>query len=317
LLYQGTYLNKQKMITVQHLGYEYMDKTALKNVSFTIDKGSITALVGPNGAGKTTLMRCIAALQKPMVGEIYIDGVNILEDPHFAHRNIGYLSDFFGLYDDLSVRNSLTYIACSRIPDLDAALEKVEWAIGLTGVESFVEKEISKLSRGMRQRVGIAQAIIHNPKVLLLDEPASGLDPEARYALSNLLLTLNSTGITILVSSHILAELEDYSTEMLVLNNGSIAEKRALKRQEAGMVLFRVVLEHLPPFLVDALKTLDGINSVQKENNTLLISFHEESISRKKLMLWFIEQDFQPLEFGEHKINMQDEYLKTIREQAK
>jgi|694.fasta_scaffold55925_2 ABC-2 type transport system ATP-binding protein len=305
------------MITVQHLGYEYMDKTALKNVSFTIDKGSITALVGPNGAGKTTLMRCIAALQKPMVGEIYIDGVNILEDPHFAHRNIGYLSDFFGLYDDLSVRNSLTYIACSRIPDLDAALEKVEWAIGLTGVESFVEKEISKLSRGMRQRVGIAQAIIHNPKVLLLDEPASGLDPEARYALSNLLLTLNSTGITILVSSHILAELEDYSTEMLVLNNGSIAEKRALKRQEAGMVLFRVVLEHLPPFLVDALKTLDGINSVQKENNTLLISFHEESISRKKLMLWFIEQDFQPLEFGEHKINMQDEYLKTIREQAK
>jgi ABC-2 type transport system ATP-binding protein len=294
-----------------------MDKTALKNVSFTIDKGSITALVGPNGAGKTTLMRCIAALQKPMVGEIYIDGVNILEDPHFAHRNIGYLSDFFGLYDDLSVRNSLTYIACSRIPDLDAALEKVEWAIGLTGVESFVEKEISKLSRGMRQRVGIAQAIIHNPKVLLLDEPASGLDPEARYALSNLLLTLNSTGITILVSSHILAELEDYSTEMLVLNNGSIAEKRALKRQEAGMVLFRVVLEHLPPFLVDALKTLDGINSVQKENNTLLISFHEESISRKKLMLWFIEQDFQPLEFGEHKINMQDEYLKTIREQAK
>jgi ABC-2 type transport system ATP-binding protein len=305
------------MITVQHLGYEYMDKTALKNVSFTIDKGSITALVGPNGAGKTTLMRCIAALQKPMVGEIYIDGVNILEDPHFAHRNIGYLSDFFGLYDDLSVRNSLTYIACSRIPDLDAALEKVEWAIGLTGVESFVEKEISKLSRGMRQRVGIAQAIIHNPKVLLLDEPASGLDPEARYALSNLLLTLNSTGITILVSSHILAELEDYSTEMLVLNNGSIAEKRALKRQEAGMVLFRVVLEHLPPFLVDALKTLDGIHSVQKENNTLLISFHEESISRKKLMLWFIEQDFQPLEFGEHKINMQDEYLKTIREQAK
>lgn len=305
------------MITVQHLGYEYMDKTALKNVSFTIDKGSITALVGPNGAGKTTLMRCIAALQKPMVGEIYIDGVNILEDPHFAHRNIGYLSDFFGLYDDLSVRNSLTYIACSRIPDLDAALEKVEWAIGLTGVESFVEKEISKLSRGMRQRVGIAQAIIHNPKVLLLDEPASGLDPEARYALSNLLLTLNSTGITILVSSHILAELEDYSTEMLVLNNGSIAEKRALKRQEAGMVLFRVVLEHLPPFLVDALKTLDGINSVQKENNTLLFSFHEESISRKKLMLWFIEQDFQPIEFGEHKINMQDEYLKTIREQAK
>jgi ABC-2 type transport system ATP-binding protein len=281
LLYQETYPNKQKMITVQHLGYEYMDKTALKNVSFTIDKGSITALVGPNGAGKTTLMRCIAALQKPMRGEIHIDGVNILEDPHFAHRNIGYLSDFFGLYDDLSVRNSLTYIACSRIPDIDAALEKVEWAIGLTGVESFVEKEISKLSRGMRQRVGIAQAIIHNPKVLLLDEPASGLDPEARYALSNLLLTLNSTGITILVSSHILAELEDYSTEMLVLNNGSIAEKRALKRQEAGMVLFKVVLEHLPPFLVDALKTLDGINSVQKENNTLLISFHEESISRK------------------------------------
>ena len=305
------------MIELRNLTKRYGTFCAVNNLNLTVEAGEIFGFLGVNGAGKTTLMRCIAALQKPMVGEIYIDGVNILEDPHFAHRNIGYLSDFFGLYDDLSVRNSLTYIACSRIPDLDAALEKVEWAIGLTGVESFVEKEISKLSRGMRQRVGIAQAIIHNPKVLLLDEPASGLDPEARYALSNLLLTLNSTGITILVSSHILAELEDYSTEMLVLNNGSIAEKRALKRQEAGMVLFRVVLEHLPPFLVDALKTLDGIHSVQKENNTLLISFHEESISRKKLMLWFIEQDFQPLEFGEHKINMQDEYLKTIREQAK
>jgi ABC-2 type transport system ATP-binding protein len=305
------------MITVNNLGYEYIDKTALKNVSFTIDKGSITALVGPNGAGKTTLMRCIAALQKPMVGSISIDGVDILEDPHFAHRNIGYLSDFFGLYDDLSVRNSLTYMACSRNNDIDAALERVEWAIGLTGVESFVEKEISKLSRGMRQRVGIAQAIIHNPNVLLLDEPASGLDPEARYALSNLLTTLNATGITILVSSHILAELEDYSTEMLVLHNGSIAEKRSLKQKEAGSIIFKVVLEVLPPYLIEELKAIQGIQKIEKENNTLLVFFNEEVISRKKLMQIFNEKDAQPIEFGEHKINMQDEYLRTISQQSK
>ena len=305
------------MITVSNLSYEYIDKTALKNVSFTIEKGSITALVGPNGAGKTTLMRCVAALQKPMEGNITIDGVDIINNPHYAHQNSGYLSDFFGLYDDLSVRNSLTYMAFSRIDNPKEALQKVDWAIQMTGIESFADKEISKLSRGMRQRVGIAQAIIHSPKVLLLDEPASGLDPEARHALSKLLLSLNTLGITMLVSSHILAELEDYSTEMLVLHNGVVAEKRSLKHKESGVVIFKVVFDEINTDLISNLKLQKGVQLVEEDGFTQLIYFNELELTRKQLMQYFIQNGVQPVEFAEHKINMQDEYIRTINLQNK
>lgn len=212
------------MIKAENLVYEYPDKRVLHSISFNIEKGEICALVGPNGAGKTTMLRNLAALELPFSGDVEIDGTITHEDPRLIHRKVGYLSDFFGLYEDLTVTQCLKYIAWCHKIDAAEVQSTVDWAIGKLGLTKHKDKKAGELSRGLRQRLAIAQSILHKPRVLLLDEPASGLDPEARTQLSGFLKSLQKSGMTILVSSHILAELEDYCTSMLVIDNGKILD---------------------------------------------------------------------------------------------
>ncbi len=221
------------MIGVEGLNFEYEGKRVLHDVSFTIAPGSITALVGPNGAGKTTLLRCMTRLETPLSGRIVIDGINVEDDPRAAHRVTGYLSDLFGLYDNLSVRRCLTYMAWAHGVRGEDVARRVEDVAERVGITKYMEAQAGTLSRGYRQRVGVGLALIHGPRVLLLDEPASGLDPEARVELSHLVLSLRAQGMTIVVSSHILAELEDYCTEMLVIREGRICEHISLQAHEA------------------------------------------------------------------------------------
>jgi ABC-2 type transport system ATP-binding protein len=213
-------------VEVSGLTYEYPGIRALDNVSFSLKPGAITALVGPNGAGKTTLMRCLSALDSPLSGTITINGEDVSENPRAIRRQTGYLSDFFGLYDELSIYRCLLFIAWSRALTGSEAEEAVERVIKLCGLEKYRNHPAGGLSRGWRQRLGIAQAVIHRPSLLILDEPASGLDPEARQGLSELMRYLRDEGTTILVSSHILSELEDYCTEMVILRQGRVVEVR-------------------------------------------------------------------------------------------
>ena len=301
------------MIQVNHLTHEFADKVALDDVSFTVAEGSITALVGPNGAGKTTLMRCICALQTPMQGSILVNGIDVIENPREAHSNIGYLSDNFGLYDSMSVEDSLLYVACSRISDVAVAEKAVQNVISLCGINSFYESEVSKLSRGMRQRVGIAQAIIHQPKLLILDEPASGLDPEARYELSQLMRNLKQTGMTILVSSHILAELEDYSTDMLIMNGGKIVDNKSIKDQTSVQYTsIHAKADGITEFVIHQLQLMNGVKSVALDGTNLEVTMNEEIFSRKALMEFLLQNQIIPIDFKEVKQSMQDEYLKTL-----
>jgi len=211
------------MIEVSDVIYDYATARALFGVSFKVDAGAVLALVGPNGAGKTTLMRCMAALDAPTQGQIRIAGIDTQDDPRGVHAAIGYLPDFFGLYDELSVHRSLTYAARSRgVPQADAEGAVLE-AARRVQLDDRLNARAGELSRGLRQRLAIAQTIVHRPRVLLLDEPAAGLDPEARRSLSDLILSLAGEGMTIVVSSHILSELEDYSTQMLMIRDGQVA----------------------------------------------------------------------------------------------
>ena len=198
------------MIEVRDLVYEYPTARALKGVSFAVAPQTITALVGPNGAGKTTLLRCLAALFMPYSGSVAIDGLDTRAAPREIHTRLGYLPDFYGLYDELSVRRVLTYAALSHgIKPADTAVAVMK-AVERVGLETRLETKAGELSRGLRQRLAIGQTIVHEPRVLLLDEPAAGLDPQARRDLSALLKSLKNAGLTLVVSSHILSELEDY-----------------------------------------------------------------------------------------------------------
>lgn len=163
--------------------FEYPGVRALDDVSFELPAGSVTALVGPNGAGKTTLLRCLAGLERPMLGRIHVEGIDALEEPRAVHRRVGFLSDFFGLYDALSVAQCFSHAAAAQgvsQQELSGAVERTADRLGLT---ELLGRRTAELSRGQRQRVAIGQALIHAPGVLMLDEPASGLDPEARHSL--------------------------------------------------------------------------------------------------------------------------------------
>jgi ABC-2 type transport system ATP-binding protein len=211
------------MIAVRGVAYDYPTARVLHAISFEVAEGAVLALVGPNGAGKTTLMRCMAALDAPAEGTITIAGADTRADPRAVHAALGYLPDFFGLYDELTVRQSLVYAARSRDVPAAAAEQAALEAAGRVQLSDRLDARAGQLSRGLRQRLAIAQTIVHRPRVLLLDEPAAGLDPEARRALSDLITRLAGEGMTIVVSSHILAELEDYSTQMLMVRDGRIA----------------------------------------------------------------------------------------------
>jgi ABC-2 type transport system ATP-binding protein len=210
------------MIDAEHVVYDYPSGRALRGVSFVVRAGAVLALVGPNGAGKSTLMRCIAALDVPTQGAITVQGIATQDDPRAIHASLGYLPDIYGLYDRLSVRQCLIYAARSRGVGAMDAPTAAEAAAARVGLSDRMESLAGHLSRGLRQRLGIAQTLVHRPRVLLLDEPASGLDPEARASLSELIRSLAGDGMTLIVSSHILSELEDYCSEMLMLRNGEV-----------------------------------------------------------------------------------------------
>ncbi|MHB8286222.1 MAG: ABC transporter ATP-binding protein [Caulobacteraceae bacterium] len=210
------------MIDAENLVFDYPSGRALHGVGFVVRAGAVLALVGPNGAGKSTLMRCIAALDVPTEGTVNVLGYDTQKNPREIHAALGYLSDMFGLYDALSVHQALTYAARSRGVPMAETEAAVLAAAARVGLSERLESLAGELSRGLRQRLAIGQTIVHRPRVLLLDEPASGLDPDARKSLSDLILSLATDGMTIVVSSHILSELDDYCTEMLMLDEGRV-----------------------------------------------------------------------------------------------
>lgn len=242
-------MDNQKIISVSELSFSYGHNNALKNVSFSTDRSELTALVGPNGAGKSTLMKCLAGLIFGNSGTVKIDGTDINSNTREAHTKIGYLSDDFGLYNDLKIIEILEYFADCHLISENERLSRIEEVSKLLRISHKLGDKASSLSRGWRQRVGMAIAIIHNPKILILDEPASGLDPESRSELSEILTKLHLAGTHILVSSHILSELEDYCNSMLVLRDGEIKEHISLnqssldKEVSAVMSFARELLE--------------------------------------------------------------------------
>ena len=248
----------QPIVSVEHINFYYPAKQALRDVSFTLEDGSITALVGPNGAGKSTLLRSLAGLDSPFSGKITVAGVDVAADPRLAHTKIGYLSDDFGLYSDLSVQDVLIFIAgCHNLAPSETR-DRIAWVVATLRLNDVMTQKCGTLSRGWRQRVGIAMSILHKPAMLMLDEPASGLDPEARSELSTILKSLQADGMNILVSSHILAELEEYCTAMLVLRDGAIQQHVSLKahQQQQGVTLTLTLTTPLAAEHEAILKTL-------------------------------------------------------------
>jgi ABC-2 type transport system ATP-binding protein len=216
------------IIRCESVRKEYGRFVAVQPLDLTIQAGEIYGLIGPNGAGKTTLIRMACGLLAPTSGRVYIGGIDIQRDAEQAQQFIGYLSDVYALYEDLTVWEYLDYFAHAYRMPAGEIPGRIKDVITLVGLE-VKEQEFTKgLSRGMRQRLGLARAILHRPKLLLLDEPASGLDPKARMQLRDLLLMLRAQGTTIVISSHILAELEGFCTTIGIMELGRLVRSDTL-----------------------------------------------------------------------------------------
>ena len=210
------------MLKIDNLTKNYGSFPALKGLNLEIPDGALHGFVGPNGAGKTTTMRILATLMKPTSGTAYVDGTDVVKDGQKARKLVGYMPDFFGVYDSLKCWEYLDFYArCYRI----GAEERKTMTRRLLELVQLEEKEdeyVDALSRGMKQRLCLARSLIHDPKLLILDEPASGMDPRARAEMKGILRTLREVGKTVLISSHILPELAEMCDSLTILDHGEL-----------------------------------------------------------------------------------------------
>jgi ABC-2 type transport system ATP-binding protein len=295
------------MIEIKNLSFRFGNHKALSDLTVTIPEGSITALVGPNGAGKTTLMRCMTALARPTEGQVLIDGIDTATDPHACHRLLGFLADNFGLYENLTVEQSVSYFADAH----QISEERVEEVLAQVNLLNKREETIKSLSRGMRQRVGIAQAIIHHPKYLILDEPASGLDPEARILLAELFKSLCKEGITLLVSSHILAELDQYATNLIVLKEGQLVETDfSIEASTEKTIAYFVQADNAA--IINNISDNAPFTLIECKDDLAIFSI-DLNVAPHNALQYLIENGVHVNAFGKHSINIQDAYLKTIK----
>jgi ABC-2 type transport system ATP-binding protein len=299
------------MIDVRDLVYEYPSKRALEGVSLAVPAQTIVALVGPNGAGKTTLLRCLAALEPPYSGMVRIDGLDTREYPREIHSRLGYLPDFYGLYDELSVCRCLTYAAWSHGIAAAAVEPAVAKAAERVGLSDRMETKAGELSRGLRQRLGIGQAIVHEPKVLLLDEPAAGLDPQARRDLSVLLLALRDAGMTLVVSSHILAELEDYCSEMIIIESGRVVGGRPIKVKDVERPRYLIEIATARADFGDFLREA-GLDVVEVDEHHALITHTRNAAARAKLIRDLLAAGFEVSSFGESTKALEETYFSQV-----
>lgn len=210
------------MLRIENLTKKYGTFLALDHLNLHIEKGELFGFVGPNGAGKTTTMRIVCGLLKATSGEAYVDGVNAITNPEDIKRKVGYVPDFFGVYDNLKVMEYMEFYGSMYGMDKESVDEISKGLLELVNLADKEDVFVDTLSRGMKQRLCVARALIHNPDLLVLDEPNSGLDPRARFEMKEVLKNLSSMGKTIIISSHILPELSEMCTSIGIMEHGRL-----------------------------------------------------------------------------------------------
>lgn len=308
------------MIELIHLRKEYDDVVAVQDLNLTIPQGEIFGLIGPNGAGKTTTIRMACGLLTPTMGRALVNGIDVSEEPERAQQSIGYLSDFFAVYEDLKVWEYLDYFAHAyRVAESEIPARVTE-VIAQVSLEVKRDAMIRGLSRGMKQRLGIARAIIHRPKLLLLDEPASGLDPKARLDLRNLLRTLRDQGSTILISSHILTELEGFCTSIGIMEKGRMVRSGRIEEVTAAENLARDMrigwLGDASGILEEKLRAQAQVSNLQVSAGNATFQFAGSDEEMAALLASLVSAGVRVKTFAEVKQTVEDLYMRLSRHEV-
>lgn len=298
------------LITVDNLTKTYDKKDVVDHISFTLESGKCVALLGPNGAGKTTTLRMLAGFIKATEGTISFDEDELTKD---FRKFVGYLPQFPVFHRWMSGFEFLVYVG--QLADLSKkeAEERADELLELVNLKDFKKMRIGKYSGGMKQRLGIAQALIHRPKLIMLDEPVSALDPIGRREILNLMRELKKDA-TILFSTHILNDAEEVSDEIILLNNGKVIEKGNINdiHSEQETVTIHIAFSEDPKFVMERLKEIESVFQVTNERGEYQVSVHQLLIARKQLLELFQKENWPLTKFEVAKTSLEDFFIKAV-----
>jgi len=304
------------MIETKRLTKYYGNLAALVDLDLEIMEGEIFGFIGPNGAGKTTTMRILATLLEPTSGSAFIDGLDVTKEGKKVRRVVGYMPDFMGVYDDLKVFEYLEFFAAAFGIDRRKRKAIIEGVLELTDLKSKREVDVDNLSRGMQQRLGVARVLIHDPKVLILDEPASGLDPRARIEIRELLRELKRMGKTIMISSHILSELEEICDRIGIIEQGRLVFSGTLEEivRRLGLhstVSVKVLNNHQKA--VELLSALPQVQQVQVNGDCIVVTFHEGQSGDGIIARTLVNEGIDIISIQPQRLKLDDAFLKLTK----
>ena len=304
------------MIETKGLTKNYGNLAALVDLDLRINDGDIYGFIGPNGAGKTTTMRILATLLEPTRGQAFIEGLDVTKNGKKVRSVIGYMPDFMGVYDDLKVFEYLEFFAAAFGIERKKRKSIVEGVLELTDLRSKRSVSVDSLSRGMQQRLGLARVLIHDPKVLILDEPASGLDPRARIEIRELLRELKRMGKTIMISSHILSELEEICDHVGIIEQGRLVFSGTMEeiRQRMGVqskVRVRVGSNHQRA--VELLSALPQVQQVKVVGTHIAVTFEDEQNTEGLIARTLVRGDIDIISIQPEQVKLDDAFLRLTK----
>lgn len=301
------------LVSLEGVTKYYGDRLAVDNISFSVGKGEVLGFLGPNGAGKTTTVRIITGYMPPTKGEVKVVGIDMLENPVEAKKHIGYLPEVPPVYTEMTVLSYLKFVAkLKKIPNKKIK-ERLEFVLNKCGLEDVKGRIIGNLSRGYKQRVGIAQAIIHDPDIIIFDEPTVGLDPQQVVEIRNLIKEISKEK-TVILSTHILSEVTKICDRVIIISQGRLVFGRYLDEigEEQGEKRIKVVFEKNE----DAQKAFEAISKainvtrISVEDSRISIVSEEDVI--KQVMEKLLELKIVPLEIYREQPSLEEIYLKVV-----
>ena len=300
------------MIETRGLTKKYGEHYAIRDIELKLDKGDLFGFIGPNGAGKTTTMRIISTLLQPTWGEAYVCDYSIYTHAREIRRLVGYMPDFFGVYDDMTVIEYLEFFAAAyRIPS-DQRRKTCDEKLEIVDLDFKRNAYANTLSRGQTQRLGLARVLLHDPQVLLLDEPLSGLDPRARIEMRNLLRRLGELGKTIIVSSHILPELADICNKIGIIDRGVMAvsaEVNDVLRQVRSRIQLTIQVAERIDAAADTLKRDELVDDVDVRGGTITATLIDGADDYSPLAERLVQDGFKLRKFAEEEVDLESAFM--------
>ncbi|MBO8434589.1 MAG: ABC transporter ATP-binding protein [Tyzzerella sp.] len=300
------------MLEITNLVKKYGNFTAVDNLSLKVNKGSIYGFVGPNGAGKTTTMKIISGLLSSTSGSVKIDGVEVSDNPKALRDKIGYMPDFFGVYDNLRVSEYMDFYAGTYYIPYKDRESLIDNLLELVDLSHKKDSYVDSLSRGMKQRLCLARSLIHDPQLLILDEPASGLDPRARVEMKEILRQLRDMGKTIIISSHILPELAEMCTEIGIIDKGKLSAQgtvaEIMRKLSKKRFINVKVLENKEK-LVKILSETPYISDITENTDDVEFAFDGGDVKLAEFLRYIVSEEVPVVSFKEKEGNLEEIFM--------